>query len=240
MPSQDKVVWSEGMFLRPQHLQQQDRYLQSQFCDRTRWLSPHSWGVRQLEVDEQLLHQGVFAITTCEAVMPDGSLVHCYGGDQRLLVEIQPGQQNKLIYLALPLNVAGGDETSLKPESQALTRWQAQEIEVRDSNLGVSKSVSLQLAKPRLRLLLEDQLSADYTRVAIARIKESYADGRIELDEHYVGPCLRVQASQRLVFFVRETHSLLLHRAQAIASRLSGSQGQRGAPSWWIFCCCNW
>lgn len=228
MPSQDKVVWSEGMFLRPQHLQQQDRYLQSQFCDRTRWLSPHSWGVRQLEVDEQLLHQGVFAITTCEAVMPDGSLVHCYGGDQRLLLEIQPGQQNKLIYLALPLNVAGGDETSLKPESQALTRWQAQEIEVRDSNLGVSKSVSLQLAKPRLRLLLEDQLSADYTRVAIARIKESYADGRIELDEHYVGPCLRVQASQRLVFFVRETHSLLLHRAQAIASRLSGSQGQRG------------
>lgn len=228
MPSQDRVVWSEGMFLRPQHLQQHDRYLDSQLSDRTRWSSPHNWGIRQLEVDEQLLHQGVFAITTCEAIMPDGSLVHCYGGEHRLVMEIQPGQQNKLIYLALPLNVAGADETSLKPEPHALTRWQGEESEVRDSNLGASKSVPVQLAKPRLQLFLEDQLSADYTRIAVARLKESYADGRVELDEHYVGPCLRVQASERLVFFVKETHSLLLHRAQAIASRLSGSRGQRG------------
>lgn len=229
MPTQNKVVWSEGMFLRPQHMQQQDRYLDMQFNDRARWQQPYGWGIRRLELDEQLLQQGVFAITLCEGLMPDGSLIHCHSSEQRLLLEIHPGQQDKLIYLALPLRVAGGDDTALDENETALTRWQGTETSVQDSNLGSSKTVSIQVATPRYKLLLEEDLTADYTCIPLAQVKESYADGRIELDEHYIPPCISTKASQRLTFFVKETQSLLNHRAQAIASRLSGSSGQRGS-----------
>ena len=229
MPTQNKVVWSEGMFLRPQHMQQQDRYLHMQFNDRTRWLHPYGWGIRHLDLDEQLLQQGVYAIQSCEGLMPDGALIHCSSADQRLLLEIHPGQQNKLVYLALPRYVAGGDETAEGENEGPLTRWIRQETSIQDSNQGASKSVAIQVGQPHFTLLLEEELSADYIGLPIALVKESHADGRIELDEQYIPPCITASASQRLLFFIKETQSLLNHRAQAIASRLTAGGGQRGS-----------
>jgi len=43
-----KVIWSEGMFLQPQHLQQHDRYLQRQLETRAAGLHPYSWGFTAL------------------------------------------------------------------------------------------------------------------------------------------------------------------------------------------------
>ena len=36
----NKVVWSEGMFLRPQHFQQQDRYVEKLVRSRVAELAP--------------------------------------------------------------------------------------------------------------------------------------------------------------------------------------------------------
>lgn len=110
-----------------------------------------------------------------------------------------------------------------------MTRWRGLDADVQDSNLGSSKRVPLKVARPHFRLLLEDELSADYSRIAIARIKESHASGQIELDEHFIPPCLDLSVSGRLSFFLGETISLLAHRAQAIASRLGGPGGHRGS-----------
>ena len=229
MPSHDKVVWSEGMLLRPQHLQQHDRYLDQQFRTRGRMLEPFGWGISQLQVDEQLLQQGAFAISRAEGVFPDGGLFATNSREQRLLIEVHPGKQNVLIYLALPVVLLGADETAPAYDDNSLTRWISSEEDVQDSNLGSSKTVNISVAQPRLKLLLEEDLTADYTSIPIARIKESYADGRIELDEQYIPPCLNVTASQRLTFFLKETLNLLSHRAEAIAARLSSASGRRGS-----------
>ena len=223
---QNRVVWTEGMFLRPQHLQQQDRYLDYQLRQRVRLLSRHGWGLRGLQLDENLLGQGVFAITSCEGLLPDGTLFRCQQAD-RLLREIHPGKQNLTLYLALPITLAGSDEVDLAGGSDALTRWIGTDADVQDSNLGSSKTVPVKVAKPRFRLMLEDEVTADYSRIAVARVRESHADGRIELDEHFIPPCLDLSASGRLVFFLSETQSLLSHRAQAIAARLGGQNGRR-------------
>jgi type VI secretion system protein ImpJ len=39
-----KVVWSEGLFLQPQHFQQQDRYFERYVETRCQSLVPYSWG----------------------------------------------------------------------------------------------------------------------------------------------------------------------------------------------------
>ena len=46
-----KVIWSEGMFLQPQHFQQQDRYLEHLVEGRTRPLTRFAWGFTRLEID---------------------------------------------------------------------------------------------------------------------------------------------------------------------------------------------
>ena len=47
-----RVVWSEGMLISPQHLQQQDRYHEALLSERLRAYSPHAWGVVELVLEE--------------------------------------------------------------------------------------------------------------------------------------------------------------------------------------------
>ncbi|RBJ98832.1 type VI secretion system baseplate subunit TssK, partial [Xanthomonas oryzae pv. oryzae] len=44
MTPYNKVIWSEGLFLRPQHLQQQERYLERYMELHAGALRPHAWG----------------------------------------------------------------------------------------------------------------------------------------------------------------------------------------------------
>ena len=53
-----RVVWSEGLFLRPQHFQQQERYLEAYVQGRAGGLRPNSWGLLELEIERDLLAIG--------------------------------------------------------------------------------------------------------------------------------------------------------------------------------------
>ena len=45
MKTPKRVVWSEGMFMAPQHLQQQDSFFEELLHTRLLTLSPFVWGV---------------------------------------------------------------------------------------------------------------------------------------------------------------------------------------------------
>ena len=59
-----KVFWSEGLFLRPHHLQQNDRYIEHLLEKRVRYTTPYPWGFAQLEIDKDLTEQIKFAVYT--------------------------------------------------------------------------------------------------------------------------------------------------------------------------------
>ena len=62
MSGDNKIVWYEGMFLRTQHFQQQDRYVDRLLRGRTENLRPHPWGVSSLAIDRSLLTTGRFSV----------------------------------------------------------------------------------------------------------------------------------------------------------------------------------
>ena len=68
-----KVVWSEGLFLRPHHLQQADRYLENLLESRVRHLTPYPWGFAVLEIDRDLAQQSKIGLRRAAGVMPDGT-----------------------------------------------------------------------------------------------------------------------------------------------------------------------
>ena len=49
----NKVVWSEGLFLRPQHLQQSDRYVEKLVRSRTAGLRGYGWGLTHLRLNRE-------------------------------------------------------------------------------------------------------------------------------------------------------------------------------------------
>ena len=73
MSTDNKVVWSEGMFLRTQHFQQADRYLEKLVRGSVAGLRPYAWGITELQINRELLATGKFAIASCRGVMEDGT-----------------------------------------------------------------------------------------------------------------------------------------------------------------------
>jgi type VI secretion system protein ImpJ len=72
----DAIQWSEGMLLSPQHFQQNDNYWQQHLRHRLQALTPHYWGVLQL--DCQLINETI-TISKLECILPDGQLVEFPG-----------------------------------------------------------------------------------------------------------------------------------------------------------------
>ena len=58
MTWRSKVVWSEGLFLRPQHFQQETRYLEHFVELRSGYLRPYAWGFTELSLDADMLRIG--------------------------------------------------------------------------------------------------------------------------------------------------------------------------------------
>ncbi len=72
MTQHAKVLWGEGLFLRPQHFQQQDAYLESLSRQALLTAQPFGWGLRALEIDVDALSGGTLRIDRIDAVLPNG------------------------------------------------------------------------------------------------------------------------------------------------------------------------
>ena len=64
----NKVMWTEGMFLQPQHFQQQDRHSARQLDARLSCASPWNWGFASLVLDDAALLQGRVALASARGV----------------------------------------------------------------------------------------------------------------------------------------------------------------------------
>jgi predicted component of type VI protein secretion system len=69
----NKVVWSEGLFLRPQHFQQSDRYFEKLVRSRVDALRPYAWGITDLTINRDLLGLGKIAVDEGRGIFEDGT-----------------------------------------------------------------------------------------------------------------------------------------------------------------------
>ena len=79
MKSLMPLRWSEGMFLKPHHLQQADLYQDAPLGDHLHALNPFHWGVFKLRVDVDALENLIFKVDQCEVVFPEGLIVNYPG-----------------------------------------------------------------------------------------------------------------------------------------------------------------
>src|SRR5207344_582256 len=78
----NKIIWSEGMFLRPHHFQQQERYFANLVELRSAPLRPDPWGFTQLKLDDQLLALGKVGVASASGVFADGVPFHIPSDDE--------------------------------------------------------------------------------------------------------------------------------------------------------------
>jgi type VI secretion system protein ImpJ len=215
-------IWTEGMYLRPQHFQQWGRYIEHYVERRCRGLEGAYWGFMELELDPHSLELGKVVLRRAHGTMPDGTPFSFNStAEAPAAFDFPVNAKNVEVVLALPLRRPGSEEVLFTEVEGSPARYCVTESELADANAVAMGPAPVQLAQPRFRLLLREELGDFHQAVGVARVIERGSDHRLRLDEHYIPPFLDSMAHSALAGFVNEVHSLLQQRSHALAQRLS-------------------
>lgn len=219
----NKVVWTEGMFLQPQHFQQHDRHLDHQLRSRLAATAGYGWGFVSLVLDDAALALGKLALNTAQGVLPDGTAFSIPGNDAApAALDIPADARNERVVLALVLARPGIVETDAEQTAGSMgPRYSVVEVDVRDSNTTVDRDASLQIGRLNLRLMLERDAGEGYATLGVARVVERRADNKVVLDAQHIPPMLHAQGHAILDGYLREICGLLHQRGEALASRMA-------------------
>ncbi len=219
-----KVVWSEGMFLSPQHFQQQERHLKNFVREYSDHYDERKFGFSQLEIDTNLLKLGKFGLKHAKGIFQDGTPFELTGS---LVIDIPIGFINQRVYLAIPMYRTGavsvGDDDRLRHKPQSYDAF--------DTSRDCNEPVQLEVASLNLSLKLEGEELKDYTLLPIAQISEHKSEGTVVLNQAYVPNCLHFGASNYLTESLSDIYAQMQYRANTIAVRLDAENQSKSYQS---------
>lgn len=225
-----KIVWSEGMFLRPQHFQQNDRYFEALIEDRCSPLRPYPWGIEELRINEEALSLGKIEIASCRAILPDGTTVNIPSVDQPPLpMEPHSNIKDENIYLCLLERRPAATESCREQDEDQETRFGVEVSDVRDASLPEDSVAPIELGQKNLKLLGDQDEREEYACIPIARIVEVLSDKQVVLDKDFIASSLDCRNNILLNGYIKEIQGLLKQRAEAIAARVD-ADGRGGTP----------
>jgi len=227
-----KIIWSEGMFLRPQHFQQNDRYLEALIENRCSPLRPYAWGIEELQINEEALSLGKIEIAKCKAILPDGTTINIPSADAPPM-PIEPNKHTKdaNIYLALLERRPNATEASREDDENHAARYGIEIADVRDASLPEDSNAPIELGCKNLVILTDSDERAEYAYIGIGRITEIRSDKRVVLDDTFIGSSVDCRNNLQLGGYIKEIQGLLKQRAEAIAVRLGVAGGQGGGTA---------
>lgn len=222
------VVWQDGMFMKPQHFQQLDRSQTKLSSMLSHSISPLHWGIRRIEVNNELLSLGKIGITYAEGILQDRTPF-----ELPLLAElpevkdVDPSIADKVIYLCCPLP---SERSELFGTQKEGARYNIEAQEAVDSCYDSEDMAHISVGKLNFCLMYDHEDKSAYTSIPILKISEVKPDGSIIIDESFIPTCIDIHASVVLDKFVAEFASMLKHRAESIVQRL-GVVDQQGVST---------
>lgn len=225
----NKVVWSEGLFLRPQLFQQQERYLEHFAHKRAAALSPFFWGFHHFAIDSEALSLGKLVVSGAAGIFQDGTPFEAPAhAHLPAPLALRHEHLNQTIFLAVPIRTPNAEETNFDDAPDSLARFRSFEEDVPDANSIGQGPKLVQLCDLRLRLLPQKELTESWLGLPLARVTEIRADGSVKLDAALIPPVNVYTASALLHTWLGEIHGLLRLRANAMAERLAASSTRGG------------
>ena len=172
------VIWAKGTFLTPQHLQAQDRFVESILQFRLDALNFRPWGFRDLQINQEALASGTFAIHRAEGMFADGLPFDIPESDPappaRAIAEFfGPGPGSLDVWLALPSFKENGLNVSMAARGLE-TRYLAEVETFRDENTNATER-PVQIARKNLRLVVEGENRQGHSTLRIARVQKTEA-----------------------------------------------------------------
>lgn len=214
-----KVLWGEGLFLRPQHFQRQDAYHEGRLAEVARALNPFGWGVQRLQVDTDALKAGLVQLRALELILPDGDLYAAPSEDELpvpVALSSLPADLSQVVFhLALaPMRHAGSNFARDGHAAQPGTRYVQREEAATDWFTG-AVDASLATLRRQARLLTEHEPREHLVTVPLLRLRRQ-GTGGFTRDESFVPPVLSLEAAPALLLQLRSLLDVLQAKVDAL------------------------
>ena len=136
--------------------------------------SPHSaTGSSQLEVDNDLLSLGKFAVRSARGLMPDGTPFSIPGDvDQPPPIDLPETLRNATIHIILATRQPGAIDTAPPDRLESAARFVVGEHEAIDTNAGYQSTAAVPIGRLRLRFALENDSRAGQVALGLIRVTE--------------------------------------------------------------------
>lgn len=227
----NKVIWSEGMLLKPQQFQQMDRYVEWSMGMHLHDRYETPWGVKSLKLATHFFPLMRLGLTEGSGIFPDGTPFFIEeGSTYPPVIEIPVDTCDMNIYLGLPLEKTGAPTVDMHPRGTELgARFVAKRQPVHDNTTTNNELTAINVGALKLQLLLESDDRSQFTCIQIARIKQVTDEKGILLDDAFIPPTLDCQADPKLASLVYEVYALLFQRARVLVQRVA--KPNRNTPS---------
>ena len=221
MTKTHRILWGEGVFLRPQHFQQQDLDLDVRLHRSTSLSCVHPWGIRALEIDPEALAGGILRVDRLEMGFQDGTYLEAPRSEPlplaRNLSDVPELGVETLVHACLPLLNAYGGNTG-EPDLPAArpVRFTTERVQAVDLFTDALES-ELAVLKLNVRLMLDSENRDGHLSVPLARLLRTPA-GAWSLDEAFVPPLLELRGAPALAAMLRRLVDILLVKSRALTA----------------------
>lgn len=210
MNAWSEVHWSEGMFLRPHHLQAGQRWMENIVRAALDSSKPFAWGFTELQVAKEPLENFTLRLDRCTIRLKDGSWLRIPENTEvdplNFKDAIEQNRGSLDVYLGVPaMQEVRANAVSLEnPESTTGSpRYEPHPISKRDENTGENPQI-VYVRRVRGRLFSELDDMTGYEVLRVGRIKRTDKAGALpEMDDLGAGPLLALQADLGLSALVR-------------------------------------
>jgi len=218
------IIWKEGLFIRPQHFQQNSFYMLWEHMQRTKSSGANVWGMFDMEIDKSSLSLGKLLIRHVSGIMPDGTLFDISDSEQLLGREIKESDVGEDLYLSLPLAIANNKEVYFEYDEEKPTRYHSKSFSnIPNLNMGEESKADIVYSEYNFKILKKDELKEGYTSVKISHVKEVSTDGQVTLDSEYEPTFMHLNKARQIMTGLQDIIATLQYRSEQIASKLGAN-----------------
>ncbi|WP_277184405.1 type VI secretion system baseplate subunit TssK [Caballeronia sp. BR00000012568055] len=216
-----RPLWAQGVFMTPQHFQQQalwEQFANARIADMA---SPDPWGVVRVAIDTQALGVNRMQFTNLSLRLPDGTFIDSETSDwlpaARSLDDVSTRHDAVTVLAGVALVDAKGNnciEAGAKPARPR--RFVREYLHVDDLHGEGKEEISVE--RHIVSLLFDFEEQGDYVTCPVARLIRN-AQGRFEPDASFVPPCLFLSANGTLVERLKRLSEILSAKSGSLAVR---------------------
>jgi type VI secretion system protein ImpJ len=225
MSHPERILWGEGMFLLPQHFQQNDCYWEDCVADVAASVHAHPWGVRAITWDKSSLGRGLLQAEQLELTFQDGAAFRAPAKAPlpipRQLADIPGLEAENLVYAVLPVWNAFGGNIESDTARGRLPRFRHAPHPTPDLFTTAVEGEVVTLT-PNVALMVAGENRDGCLSVPVGRLLRT-PTGTWAMDENFIPPLMELRGSEAAQRLVRRLVEILQVKAQS----LSGSHRER-------------